>query len=236
MEKICPLRLGSDSWFCSNLSLHFFCSNIETVMITQVLGNLPSDSEIWFWKSNREKSLGLSEHNFQLFSSSPRGVVWRMKSLEARDAVQMERQRLFMKRQWTHQGELWVATLSIASSEVKRGMQLKLGEGTELCLVHQQVKPKNFTGKSHGRRNSCRPVWEKSAEWVPSGVCFSSRFLPSFVNRVWAESPLYLENVVSWGTKDSASCLLTLFIPFLICLYLSFIIYSEVKRASIHSH
>lgn len=134
MEKICPLRLGSDSWFCSNLSLYFFCGHIETVMITQVLGNLPSDSEIWFWKSNKEKSLGLSEHNFQLLPSSPRGVVWRMKSLEARDAVQIERQCLFMKRQWTHQGELWVATLSSASSEVKKGMQLKLGEGTEYVL------------------------------------------------------------------------------------------------------
>lgn len=74
MEKICPLRLGSESWFCSNLSLYFFCGDIEMVMITQALGNLPSDSEIWFWKSNREKSLGLSEHNFQLFPSSPQGV------------------------------------------------------------------------------------------------------------------------------------------------------------------
>lgn len=103
MEKICPLRPGSDSWFCSNLSLYFFCCDIEMVIITQILGNLPSDPEIWFWKSNKEKPPGLSEHNFQLFPSSPWGVVWWIKSLEARDAVQIERQRLFMEGQQKHQ-------------------------------------------------------------------------------------------------------------------------------------
>lgn len=115
---------------------------------------------------------------FLPFSSSPPGVFLVNKELEASYTVQLERQRLFMNLQWTQQGELWVATLSSTSSEVKKEMELKLGEGTELCLVHQQVKPKNFTGKSHGRSNSCRPVWEKSAEQFPFGIRFSTMCFP----------------------------------------------------------
>ena len=34
--------------------------------------------------------------------------------------------------------------------EVNTEMEVKLGEGTEFRVVHQQVKPKNFAGNSQG--------------------------------------------------------------------------------------
>lgn len=112
---------------------------------------------------------------FLLLFSSSLEVVSVNKELETNNTFHIERQCFLMNLQHTKLCELWIATMSNASSEVKKE---KLGEGTELCLVHQQVKPKNFTGKSHGRSNSCRAAWGKQQSSVPSGVCFSSSFLP----------------------------------------------------------
>lgn len=46
------------------------------------------------------------------------------------------------------------------------GGEARGGEGRKKKSHHviQQVKPKNFIGKSYGRGNSCRAVWRKSPE------------------------------------------------------------------------
>lgn len=73
---------------------------------------------------------------FLLFCSSSLEVVPMNKELKANNTTQIERQCFFMNLQHTKLCELWIATLSNASSGVKKETELKLGEGTELCLVH----------------------------------------------------------------------------------------------------
>lgn len=78
------------------------------------------------------------------------------------------------------------------------------------------MKPKNFTGKSYGKRNSWRHIWRKSAALFPSGICFfCTRIYFSLLNRAWAGSPLYLGDVKSWDAVGFANCQQPFLIPIL---------------------